>query len=404
MTGVRRKRPIAYGGQTIDREDTRSVLETLVSENLTQGPAVEAFEAALAEYTGARYAVASSSGTAALHMACVAAGFGEGQRVATTPNTFVATPNAVLYTGATPVFVDVDPLTGTMDLERLGEVLDYNIRAAIPVHYGGAPRGMETLGAMATEHGLTVIEDACHALGARWLDSEGREHVVGDCSHSDMTVFSFHPVKSITTGEGGAVTTNDVILARRLREARSHGIVKTPPEGGHWPPWHYEMRSLGFNYRISDIQCALGLSQLGKIESFMTRRREIAALYDELFAPHAGMVSTPSAPPGEESAWHLYPLCIDFQALGIDKESWFEAMLAEGIRLQSHYIPVPLQPYYRRRFGYRRGQYPGAEAFFESEASLPIYPALTDRDVRFVARTVIKTLSGAIRVKEKKAG
>ncbi len=337
-------------------------------------------------------------------MACMAAGFGEGQRVATTPNTFVATPNAVLYTGATPVFVDVDPKTGAMDLERLGGVLDYNIRAVIPVHYAGVPRGMETLGAMAAEHGLTVIEDACHALGASWADSTGRWHMVGDCTHSDMTVFSFHPVKSITTGEGGAVTTNDVILARRLREARAHGIVKTPPEGEEWPPWHYEMRSLGFNYRISDIQCALGLSQLEKIESFMTRRREIAALYDEIFAGHGEILRTPQVPCGIKSAWHLYPLCIDFQGLGIEKARWFKAMLAGGIRLQSHYIPVPLQPYYRRRFGYSPGQYPGAEAFFESEASLPIFPSLTDSDVRFAAGTVIKTLSRAIRVKEKKAG
>ncbi len=337
-------------------------------------------------------------------MACMAAGLGEGQRVVTTANTFVATPNAVLYTGATPVFVDVDPLTGSMDMDRLREVLAYEMRAVIPVHYGGAPRGMEDLGALAAEQGLMVIEDACHALGARWRDRDGKSRTVGDCAFSEMTVFSFHPVKSITTGEGGAVTTNDAVLARRLREARSHGIVKTPPSGEHWPPWYYEMRSLGFNYRISEIQCALGLSQLARLDLFMARRREIADLYGELFAPYKDVVSTPSLPPETDSAWHLYPLRVDFQAMGVDKAAWFKAMLGQGVKLQAHYIPVPLQPYYRRRFGYTRGQYPGAEAFFESEASLPIYPSLTDEEVRHVARSVIKTLAGAMRAKEMKAG
>ncbi len=385
-------------------EDTRSVLEVLESQYLTQGPLVGAFEEALSAYVGARYAVACSSGTAALHMACLAAGLEGGKRVLTTPNTFVATPNAALYTGATPLFVDVVEETGVMDLEKTAEALKGGVSAVIPVHYGGAPLDMETFGAMASRSGAVVIEDACHALGASFLDSRGRKRMVGGCDYSDMTVFSFHPVKSITTGEGGAVTTNDEDLYRKLLEIRSHGITKTPQQGERWAPWKYEMRSLGFNYRISDIQCALGLSQLRKIGSFMERRREIAALYTRLFACHGEMLAIPSAPHGSGSAWHLYPLRVDFARLGIDKAGWFNSMLSEGIALQVHYIPVHLQPYYRANFGFRGGEYPSAEAFYASEASLPIYPSLSDQDVRFVANAVIKTLRGSMRLKEKRAG
>ncbi len=340
-------------------------------------------------------------------MACLAGGLTHGDRVATTPNTFVATANAPLYTGAVPVFVDIEEETGAMDIEKARLALARDVRAVIPVHYAGAPLDMEALSAMVRGTPALIIEDACHGLGARRRDSTGRTRMVGGCDFSDMTVFSFHPVKSITTGEGGAVTTNDAVLARRLREIRSHGITKTPPPGKSWPPWQYEMRSLGFNYRLSDIQCALGLSQLRKIESFMDRRREIAALYDELFRGRRGIIKTPSLPAGSIGAWHLYPIRIDFGGLGVDKGLWFRAMLKEGIALQVHYIPVHLQPYYRARFGYGEGDYPASEAFFASEASLPIFPSLRDDDVRFVARTVIKTLTRAMdsnTMKEKKAG
>lgn len=333
----------------------------------------------------------------------MAAGLREGQRAVTVPNTFVATPNAVLYTGATPVFVDINASTGAMDIGRLNEIIADDVRAVLPVHYGGAPLDMEKLRECAGHGDVFVIEDACHALGARWRDIFGCRHMVGDCFGSDMTAFSFHPVKSITTGEGGAVTTNERELYRRLVELRSHGITRTAPHGKSWPPWHYEMSSLGFNYRLSDIQCALGLSQLKKIESFMSRRREIAALYERLFEPYADMLTTPSAAEGTESAWHLYPVRINFQRIGVSKERWFALMCKKGIALQVHYIPVHLQPYYQRRFSYRRGDYPGAERFSSEAASLPIFPSLSDKTVRYVARSVISTLVRAQSLKQKRA-
>jgi len=398
-----RKRPIAYGGQTIDGADTRSVLKTLGSARLTQGPAVTAFEEALAAYTGARYAVACASGTAALHISCLAAGLGQGHRAITTPNTFVATANAVLYTGAIPLFADIEADTGAMDLRRVSEAMTKDVKAVIPVHYGGAPLDTAALRASAGGDDVFIIEDACHALGASRQDASGVRQMVGSCNNSDMTVFSFHPVKSITTGEGGAVTTNERGLYERLMELRSHGITRTPPPGESWPPWKYEMRSLGFNYRISDIQCSLGISQLKKIDSFMERRREIAALYERLFASHGDIIKTPATPPECESAWHLYPIRIDFKGLGADKKKWFELMRQEGVALQVHYIPVHLQPYYCERFGYGEGDYPEAERFFSEEASLPIFPSLTGRDVNFIAATVISTLSRAMTSKTKRA-
>jgi len=400
MTAVL-KRPLPYGGQTIDLADTRSVLKTLASSRLTQGPAVTAFEAALAEYTGAGYAVACANGTAALHLASLAAGLKRGDRAVTSPNTFVATANAVLYTGAVPVFADINEDTGAIDIGRLREALTGEVKALIPVHYGGAPLDMKEIRAACGED-VVIIEDACHALGAWQRDGSGIKRMVGGCSYSDMTVFSFHPVKSITTGEGGAVTTNDRVLYERLIELRTHGITKTPPHGESWPPWKYEMRSLGFNYRISDIQCALGLSQLKKIEAFMKRRREIAALYDELFS-NTEIIKTPPLQRNSESARHLYPVRIDFKGLGVDKEQWFKLMLSEGVALQVHYIPVHLQPYYRERFGYNAGDFPVSERFFHEAASLPIFPALTDEDVRFAAKAVISTLSRAMPSKTKRA-
>jgi len=353
---------------------------------------VAAFEEAISRYTGARYAVACANGTAALHMACLAAGLKKGARAITAPNTFVATANAALYTGAGPLFVDIDADSGAIDLELLREAMTKDVKAVMPVHYGGAPLDMDEVKKAVPSDDVFIIEDACHGLGAWRKDASGTKRMVGGCHNSHMTVFSFHPVKSITTGEGGAVTTNDRSLYRRLIELRSHGIAKAPPPGESWPPWKYEMRSLGFNYRISDIQCALGLSQLKKIDLFIKRRREIAALYEELFAGHKDIIKTPSQFPDSGSAWHLYPIRIDFNALGVDKKSWFELMREEGVALQVHYIPVHLQPYYQTRFGYGEGDYPVSERFFTEEASLPIFPALTDADVRFVAEAVVSTL------------
>ncbi len=302
----------------------------------------------------------------------------------------------MLYTGGTPVFVDIEEQTGAMDINKLDAIMADDVRAVIPVHYGGAPFDIEALRSCDGLGDAFIIEDACHGLGARWRDIFGGWHKVGSCFASDMTVFSFHPVKSITTGEGGAITTNEIGLYRRLKELRSHGITKTPPEGESWAPWSYEMRSLGFNYRISDFQCALGLSQLKKIGAFIERRREIASLYNNLFSSYGDIITIPSESEGRESAWHLYPLRVDFKRLGISKEKWFELMLKKGIALQVHYIPVHLQPYYKRRFGYFRGDYPVSERFFSHEVSLPIFPNLSDKTVRFIARSVISTLSRAL--------
>jgi len=315
----------------------------------------------------------------------------------------VATSNAIIYSGARPLFVDIDAHTGAMDLGRVSEAVTKDVKALIPVHYGGAPIDMEKMRSELGGGDVCIIEDACHALGASRGAGQATQHMVGGCKNSDMTVFSFHPVKSITTGEGGAVTTNNRVLYEKLVELRSHGIIKSAPEGEPWPPWKYEMRSLGFNYRISDIQCSLGLSQLKKIESFMERRREIAALYERSFTGYEDIIFTPSLPLNSKSAWHLYPIRIDFNGLGVDKEQWFRLMLKEGVALQVHYIPVHLQPYYSMRFGYSEGDYPLAERFFSQEASLPIFPSLTDEDVEFVVRAVTSTLSGLITEKKKRA-
>ncbi|HHL39960.1 MAG TPA: UDP-4-amino-4,6-dideoxy-N-acetyl-beta-L-altrosamine transaminase [Deltaproteobacteria bacterium] len=400
---------ISYGSQSIDSGDAAAVADVLVSPNLTQGPAVRAFEDALREYTGARYCVSCSSGTAALHLACLALGLGPSDRVVTSPVTFFASANCALYVGARPEFADIDPETANLSPARLEERLHAMeagegavTGAVIAVHYAGTPCDMEALAAAARRHGMYLIEDACHALGAWWTDSSGRRRVVGDCALSEMTVFSFHPVKSITTGEGGAVTTNDETLYRRLLRLRNHGVERDPSRFVHEDParpgrapgpWYHELRELGFNYRLSDIHCALGASQMKRLDGFIERRNEIAALYDELFSGLSG-VAAPSVPPGRRSARHLYPLRIDFDGLGVDKVEWFSAMDGRGIALQVHYIPVHLQPLYRRRLGYGPGDFPEAERFYRREASLPIYPLLSDGDARRVADAAAETLAG----------
>ncbi len=390
---------ISYGRQTIEEDDIEAVVRALRSDMLTQGPLVEEFEEALCSYTGAGYAVVCSNGTAALHLACLAVGLTEGDGVVTSPITFLASANAALYAGATPVFADINPLTCNIDPKMIEEKVQKTkgVRALIPVHFAGLPCDMEGIRRVARRHGLFVIEDACHALGAHWRDARGRWRTVGSCSHSDMTVFSFHPVKTMTTGEGGAITTNDEALYKRLKALRSHGVIKDaslfkrPPDG----PWGYEMQGLGFNYRLTDIQSALGLSQIKKIDRFVQRRREIASLYKRLFERYH-FITTPHAPEGAKSANHLYPVRIAFDKIGASKKQWFELMRDIGIGLQVHYIPVHLQPFYQDRFGYRAGDFPNAEHFYSEEVSLPIYPALTDEDVSTVAAAMISTLACAV--------
>ena len=384
---------IPYGRQWIDEEDIAAVVNVLRSDLITQGSLVQQFEDAIAAYCGAKYAVAVSSGTAGLHLACLAADIGPGDRVLTSPITFVASANGASYCGARPDFVDIDPQTYNVNPERLEKYLnDYSgedrVRAVIPVHFGGQPCDMSNISQIAQNHNLLVIEDACHALGSHWHDKTGVWHQVGDCSHSDMTVFSFHPVKHITTGEGGVVLTNNEALYKRLSSLRTHGITKIPAEMQRCDgPWYYEMRELGLNYRITDFQCALGMSQLKKMDSWVARRREIAHMYDFAFETVDSMI-TPFQCEASRSSYHLYVIQVKGQKSSYRKDV-FEALRKRNIGTQVHYIPVHFQPYYKKRFDYRVGDFPEAELYYSRCLSLPVFPQMSDQDVRRVIDTVI---------------
>ncbi|MBI5643141.1 MAG: UDP-4-amino-4,6-dideoxy-N-acetyl-beta-L-altrosamine transaminase [Deltaproteobacteria bacterium] len=401
------RRAISYGRQTIDEDDIRSVVKALRSDFLTQGPLSEEFEDRLKRHTGAKYAVVCSNGTAALHLAILAAGIHRGERVITSPMTFLASSNSALYAGAIPVFADIDEETFNIDPAEIERKIRYNspVRAIIPVHFAGHPCDMERISEVARENNLVVIEDACHALGASWKDRLGNLQRVGNCSHSDMTVFSFHPVKSITTGEGGAITTNDPVLYKKLKLLRSHGVTKNAAEfkAHDDAPWLYEMHELGFNYRLSDIQCALGISQIERLGSFIKRRNEIASLYGAMLLKYP-FVRTPAVNEDRTSAFHIYPARIPFGDLGISKKEWFLMMKSIGIHPQVHYIPVHLQPYYRSMFGYNPGDFPRAEKFYSEEVSLPIYPTLTDEEAGAVVEAIVSTIACAAAASREAAG
>ncbi len=386
-----------YGRQWIDENDIQAVVRSLRSNRITQGPKVEQFEKALAEYCGVKYAVAVNSGTSALHMACHAAGIKDGNEVITSPITFVASANCVLYCGGKPVFADIQNDTYNINPAEIKGKINPNTKAIIPVHFAGLPCDMEEIRRIADEHGLMIIEDACHALGAEWQDSTERWHKVGSCTHSDMTVFSFHPVKHITTGEGGAIVTNSPSLYEKLLLLRNHGITKKPERFIYkdWAfssdaeinPWYYEMQELGFNYRITDIQCALGLSQLKKLDSFVSRRREIARIYSNAFRG-ASFMRTLEEPCSKKSAYHLYVVGIDFEKAGKSRSILMNELKEKGIGTQVHYIPVHLQPYYRNRLGYNPNDYPSAEGSYKRMLSLPIYPGMTDGEAHAVTDAV----------------
>ena len=371
---------LPYGRHTVDDEDIESVVTALRSGWLTTGPTVAAFEAAFAEAVGARYAVAVSNGTAALHAAAFAAGVGPGDDVVTTPLTFAATANCARYLGATVVFADVRPDTLNLDPADVARRITPRTRAIIPIDYTGQPADLDELGQLAARHGLTVIEDASHALGATY---HGRR--IG--AVAPLTTFSLHPVKHVTTGEGGVVTTDDPALRDRLKMFRTHGITSDASERAGWL---YEMVALGFNYRLSDLQCALGLSQLRKLGGSLKRRRAIAAAYAERFASVAELEAVTMLP-DRESAWHLYVVRLRLDRLRVDRAEIFRALRAENIGVNVHYIPVPWHPYYRD-LGYRRGGWPVAEAAYEGLLSLPMFPAMTDHDVDDVVRAVTKVV------------
>lgn len=379
-----RTKLLPYGHQSIDEYDIRAVVEILGSDWITTGPKVTEFEEAFAEYVGSRYAVSFSSGTAALHGAVFAAGLGPGDEAITTPMTFCATANSLLYQGARPVFADVCSDTLNIDPEEVARRITERTKAILPVDYAGHPADLGPILELADRHGLAVIEDACHALGAEY---KGRR--VGGISH--MTVFSFHPVKHITTGEGGMVTTNDAELARRLRIFRSHGIDSDARQRQMEGQWYYEMVALGYNYRLTDIACALGLSQLQKLEANLARRREIAARYTMSFQ-NLPVIIPPAVRQSVKPAWHLYPIRLDLTKLCVGRAQVFQALRAENIGVNVHYIPVHLHPYYRTRFGYHRGEYPVAEKAYEQIISLPMFHGMGDEDIEHVIEATRKVL------------
>ncbi|MCK6573661.1 UDP-4-amino-4,6-dideoxy-N-acetyl-beta-L-altrosamine transaminase [Myxococcota bacterium] len=382
---------LPYGRQSIDADDVAAVQAVLQSPFLTQGPEVARFEAALAERTGARYCVAFANATAALHCAVAALDLPPGAEGVTSANTFVASANCLAYNGLVPRFADIDAQTANVTAATLSACVTAATRVLIPVHFAGQPCDMPAIGALARERGLRVIEDAAHAIGS--VDAHGIP--VGACAHSDMTVFSFHPVKTITTGEGGAVTTNDAALHEALTLLRSHGITKDPARLRTNPgPWHYEQERLGFNYRITDLQCALGVSQLRKLDAFKSRRRAIVSAYDAAFAGLPWLRPLVERP-GTDSCFHLYVVRLDFAALGCDRAAVMARLAAAGIGSQVHYIPVYTQPWYRETYGTHDGLCPEAEHYFAECLSLPLYPALTDADVARVVAAVRALGSGA---------
>lgn len=377
---------LQYGKQSIDQEDVKAVVECIQGDYLTTGPTVREFEARLAQAAGAEYAVAVSNGTAALHIACMAAGLKAGDEVITTPLTFAASANCARYCGAVPVFADIDAGTFQISPESIERQITPNTKAIIPVHYAGVSCDMDAIGEIAARNHLIVIEDAAHAIGTAY---KGRP--IG--SISDMTEFSFHPVKTITTAEGGAVTTNNRELYQKLQLYRTHGITRDPQlltergQGG----WYYEMLDLGYNYRITDLQCALGISQLNKLEYFKKRRRELTARYDLVFQDEE-LLSVQKEPEYSEATRHLYPIFLNLDRLSAGREEIFRALQAEGIGVNVHYIPVYWFPYYQK-LGYRKGLCPNAERIYEGLITLPLFPEMEDRDQDDVICAVKKVLS-----------
>ncbi|PYX65551.1 MAG: UDP-4-amino-4,6-dideoxy-N-acetyl-beta-L-altrosamine transaminase [Acidobacteria bacterium] len=379
-----RKTLLPYGRQTLDDDDIHAIVNVLRSGWLTTGPKVEEFEEAFAARVGAKYAVSFSSGTAALHGAAFAAGLKAGDEAITTPMTFCATANCALYQGARPVFADVCRDTLNLDPEQAITKITSKTRAILPVDYAGHPADLDAILQIAERNGLIVIEDACHALGAEY-----RGRLVGSIAH--MTVFSFHPVKHLTTGEGGMVTTERPDLAKTLRRFRNHGIDSDARQRQTAGQWHYEMVLLGFNYRLTDIGCALGLSQMEKLESNLSRRREVADRYTEAFRYIPGVVP-PSVRSDVLPAWHLYPIRLDLAHLCADRGQVFRALRAENIGVNVHYIPVHQHPFYRERFGYKGGEYPVAEDAYQHLISLPMFHGISDEDLADVIHAVIKTV------------
>ena len=384
---------IPYGRQDISEADIQAIVDVLRSDFLTQGPAVPAFEKSIVDYCGVQHAVAVNSATSALHIACLALGVGKGDIVWTTPITFVASANCALYCGAQIDFVDIDPCTYNISLERLAEKLAHaeKIRkipnVMIPVHLCGQPCDTAGIHALSQQYGFKIIEDASHAIGGKY-----KNEPIGNCRYSDITIFSFHPVKIITTGEGGIATTNNIQLAKRMQLLRSHGITRDENEMTHTPdgPWYYQQIELGYNYRMTDLQGALGLSQMQRLNEFVAKRHTLAKRYDQLLA---GLpVTTPSQGTDSYSGLHLYVIRLKLNEISQTHIQVFEAMRAAGIGINLHYIPVYRQPYYEG-LGFKAGYCPEAEHYYAEAISLPMYPGLTEAE----QNKVIEALQEVIR-------
>jgi perosamine synthetase len=380
---------LPYGRQQIEEDDIAAVVEVLRSDWLTVGPMIETFEQAFARFVGAEQAVAVSSGTAALHAAMHALGIGPRDEVIVSPLTFAASANCVLYQGGIPVFADVEPETLLLDPQQVEARITSRTKAIIAVDYAGQPCDYDALADIARRYRLALVADACHSVGGSY-----RGHAVGTLG--DLTAFSFHPVKHFTTGEGGMVTTNNADLARRMRIFRNHGISTNHRQRAERSSFYYEMVTLGYNYRITDFQCALGLSQLGKLPGFVQRRQQLAALYDVALAA-LDWITPLAARLDRIHAYHLYSVQFDLAALGLDRAVLYAALRAENIGVNVHYLPVHLHPYYRKRFGTKPGLCPVAEAAYDRLLTLPLFPGMTDEDsadVIMALRKVVRHLSG----------
>jgi UDP-4-amino-4,6-dideoxy-N-acetyl-beta-L-altrosamine transaminase len=407
---------LPYGRQAIDDDDVAAVASVLRSDWLTTGPTVHAFEAALAQRGGAPHAVACSSGTAALHLACLALGLGSGHTVIVPTMTFAATANAPRLVGAEVVFADVDPESGLMRPEHLTEAIaktkasGRHASAVFPVDLAGQCTDLQAIAELARSENMAIVEDSCHAIGAEYRRHDETWHAIGSSHDSDMTVFSFHPVKTIAAGEGGAVLTQRADLAERLALFRGHGIHRNPAafvdtEAGFdratVNPWYYEMVELGLNYRLSDINCALGLSQLKKLDRFVAARRKLVDRYNTLLAPLAPLVRPITRSSWCRPAWHLYSVLINFNEAGLSRGQVAQALEERGIRSQVHYIPVHRQPYYRSRYGEQ--SLPGAESYYRRTLSLPLFVGMSEEDVERVVETLGKILSARLSTAQRQA-